>query len=170
MPASWAVIQSDEEFSDMLLATQISDTTAAYAHRWTMTIAAICGVGLMLGSMFELQRMTEALVILVGAITGLIVALAIIYILYPIAAMLGSIPMFCILNWAGQKLLDKSFHLAHKPTVPQKTEGIEGEESDRCETQPIVSGDAVHPLGLPRLFPTMRRCLSISIAGQSSTN
>ena len=60
----------------------LTDETARYLHKCVLGVSVVLGVGLLLSSMLELERVTKATIILVNATAGLVAVLLIIFLLW----------------------------------------------------------------------------------------
>jgi small-conductance mechanosensitive channel len=60
----------------------IEDATASYLYSWTIRISMAAGVGLLACVFMELERAEEALFILTGSLTGLIIVAMFIYVIW----------------------------------------------------------------------------------------
>lgn len=204
---------------------RLSDESAGYLHKCILGVSVVLGIGLLISAMLELQRVTQATLILVDAAAGLLVILAIIFILwgnrhalarmicrqggegadrkmllrvqlaeywhllvipyligiwgvwvlyllvdradlvFPILALMLSIPLYIFLDWIGQTTLSATLGLVHKPTAATD-EGCEFETEDEVQILPKENEEAGKELEhVERLVPILRRCLSLSLAG-----
>lgn len=202
-----------------------SDATAGYLHRWVVGISAVLGIGLLVSSMLELERVSEAAIIVVNASAGLFVVflfafllwenrhvvaqvicretsegmdrktllrvqladywhlLAIPYLLavwgvwvlyllvgradlvFPILALMLSVPLYILLDWVGQRALDATLGLVHQPETAFEEEcefetGVEATALQQPDSEPEKE-----MVNVERFVPILRRCLSLSIAG-----
>jgi len=83
---------------------------------------------------------------------------------FPILALVLSLPVYMLLDWIGQRALDATLGLVHRPKVAV------AEESDSAASEPAEAcpeGDKRDAAGLhiERFIPALRHCLSFSIAG-----
>ncbi|MGA7876239.1 MAG: hypothetical protein WCA08_11300 [Desulfoferrobacter sp.] len=60
----------------------LTDETARYLHRWVWGISVVMGFGLLVSAMLELQRVSEANIILVNATAALVMVLLVIFLLW----------------------------------------------------------------------------------------
>ena len=83
----------------------------------------------------------------------------------PIFALLGCVPVFLALNWAGQKVLDHALGAARRmeQDVQESIREDDGVALKEPETPAADAG--CPPPYVHRLLPLIRRCLSISLAG-----
>lgn len=84
---------------------------------------------------------------------------------FPILALMLSLPLYILLDWIGQRALDATLGLVHKPEAAA-VEGCEFDAEDEAETPQTEDKDAEKELAhVERFVPILRRCLSFSIAG-----
>jgi len=203
----------------------LTEETARYLHQCVLGISVVLGIGLLVSSMLELERVTKATIILVNATAGLVVVLLIIFLLwrnrrvvaqiicreagegavrktllrvqlaeywhllvipylisiwgvwvlyllvdradlvFPILALMLSVPLYIFLDWIGQTTLNTTLGLVHKPETAADAE-CEFDAKDEVETpQEKDKGAAKELAHVERFVPILRRCLSFSIAG-----
>ena len=83
---------------------------------------------------------------------------------FPLLALVLSLPFYMLLDWIGQRALDATLGLVHRPT------GALAEQSDSAATElaeacPEGDKSASAELHIERFIPALRHCLSFSIAG-----
>jgi moderate conductance mechanosensitive channel len=205
----------------------MSDDAARYLHRWVWVIAGSAGMGLLLTAIMELQRVSEATLVLVSATTGMVVVLLIMFfawknrlavarmilqgaeqdlrykkllrvqladywhlltipyllmiwgiwvlivlvdqddLLVAMLALMLSVPLYILLDWIGQKALDATLGLVHPSSgaTGEVSDVDAGEEAEACHKKDNEGKDDDTNLPIERFIPTLRHCLSFSIAG-----
>lgn len=84
--------------------------------------------------------------------------------IFPILALVLSLPVYMLLDWIGQRALDATLGLVHRPTgaVAEQSDSAATEQAEACPEGDKSDSAELH---IERFIPALRHCLSFSIAG-----